>query len=267
MLKLPKTISFSSLADLHRCPFSFKLSKIDGIYISTSSVDTVFGTLIHDCAQTLLRYKNDEIQLARFERTWKKFFGIYKKYLDPAQTYNYLAAGLNALSNLRNFVEEEFGTDYEVLSVEEELLSKIEGSDLKFKAFVDLVLLDKKNDRLVILDLKSCANAFMFRKYAGKEKERQLVFYKHFYCLKHDLDPKDVQTIFLLLEKDPESKNSIGLHKITSGGVKVNNHLKVLDESLKNLVEMEVFPKNRLGCRFCPYKTSGHCVDPNKCRW
>ncbi|MDO8659920.1 MAG: hypothetical protein Q7K54_04985, partial [Candidatus Parcubacteria bacterium] len=102
---------------------------------------------------------------------------------------------------------------------------------------------------------------------AGKEKERQLVFYKHFYALKHDLDPKDIQTIFLLMEKDPKSKNPIGLHKITSGGVKTTNHLKVLDESLKNLVEMEVFHKNRKGCRWCPYKESGNCKDQNMGRW
>lgn len=176
-------------------------------------------------------------------------------------------AGVSVLKNVRQFVEKEFGKDFEVLSVEEELSSKIEGSELKFKAFVDLVILDRTNDRLVILDLKSCATAFMFKKYAGKEKERQLVFYKHFYCLKHELDPKDVQTIFLLMEKDPKSKNPIGLHKITSGGVKVNNHLKILHESLKNLVQMEIFPKNRKGCRWCPFKQSVHCSDQNVNRW
>lgn len=129
------------------------------------------------------------------------------------------------------------------------------------------MILDHINERLVILDLKSCSTSFMWKKYAGKEKERQLVFYKHFYCLKHDLDPKDIQTIFLLMEKDKKSKKPIGLHKITSGNIKTNNHLKVLDESIKNLVEMETFVKNRKGCRWCPYKQSGHCVDQNIGRW
>ena len=267
MLKLPKTISFSSLADFHRCSYAFKLSRIDGIYLSTASVDTVFGTLLHSCAQAILQYKQDQTEINRFERTWKKFCGMYKKYLDQEQTLRFAAAGKNALKGIRQFVEDEFGQDFEVLSVEEELLHKTGGTDLKFKGFVDLVILDKTNDRLVILDLKSCANSFQFKKYAGKEKERQLVFYKHFYCLKHDLDPKDVQTIFLLMEKDPKSKNPIGLHKITSGIVKVSNHLKVLDESLKNLVEMKIFPKNRKGCRFCPFKESGDCSDQNVDRW
>ena len=262
-----KSISYSSLSDFHRCPFSFKLSRIDGIYISSSSVDTIFGTLIHGCAQAILQYKEDQKQIDRLERTWKKFCGIYKKYIDIAQTQRFFEAGQNVLRGIKQFVISEFGIDFEVLSIEEELSSKIENSELKFKAFVDLVILDRTNDRLVILDLKSCANSFQFKKYAGKEKERQLVFYKHFYCLKHDLDPKDVQTIFLLMEKDSKSKNPIGLYKITSGGVKVNNHLKVLDESLKNLVQMEVFPKNRTGCRWCPYKESGHCSDQNVGRW
>lgn len=192
---------------------------------------------------------------------------MYKKYLDPEQTKSFFEAGRNILQNIRSFVEKEFGLDYEVLSVEEELLHKIEGSDIKFKAFVDLVILDHTNERLVILDLKSCTTSFMWKKYAGKEKERQLVFYKHFYSLKHDLDPKDIQTIFLLMEKDKKSKKPIALHKITSGNIKINNHLKVLDESVKNLGAMEIFVKNRKGCRWCPYKQSGHCVDQNIGRW
>lgn len=266
-MNLPRTISFSSLSDLHRCPFSFKLSRIDGIYLSTSTIDTIFGTLIHGCAQRVLKQKQEQTEIDRFERTWKKFRSLYKKYLDVAQSKSFFEAGRNILQNIRTFVEKEFGIDYEVLSIEEELLHKIEHSEIKFKAFVDLVILDRTNDRLVILDLKSCSNAFMWKKYAGKEKERQLVFYKHFYCLKHELDPKDIETIFLLMEKDPKSKKPINLHKITSGNVKINNHLKVLDESIKNLVQTEVFVKNRTGCRFCPYKQSGHCVDPNINRW
>lgn len=192
---------------------------------------------------------------------------MYKKYLDEQQTKSFYEAGRNILQNIRSFIEKEFGIDYEVLAIEEELLHKIEGSDIKFKAFIDLVILDHTNERLVILDLKSCATSFIWKKYAGKEKERQLVFYKHFYCLKHELEPKDIQTIFLLMEKEPKSKKPISLHKITSAVVKTNNHLKVLDESLKNLVEMEIFVKNRAGCKWCPYKQSGHCADQNLLRW
>lgn len=265
MIKLPKTISFSSLSDLHRCPYSFKLSRIDGIYISTSSVDTIFGTVIHNSVQKQLQTKQE--QTDRFERTWKKFCGLYRKYLDIEQTNKYFDAGVIILQNINLFVENEFGKDFEVLSVEEELLSSIDNTDIKFKAFVDLVILDHKNERLVILDLKSCSSAFMWKKYAGKEKERQLVFYKHFYSLKHKLEPKDIQTIFLLLEKDPKSKKPIGLHKITSAEKKTSNHLRVLNESIQNLKELELFVKNRTGCKFCPYKKSGDCIDQNIGRW
>ena len=173
------------------------MSRIDGIYLSTSTVDTIFGTIIHNCVQKQLQTKQEQIN--RFERTWKKFSGLYQKYLDTEQTKQYFEAGVNILQNINLFVENEFGKDFEVLSVEEELLNSIDNTDIKFKAFVDLVILDRKNERLVILDLKSCSNAFMWKKYAGKEKERQLVFYKYFYSLKHELDPKDIQTIFLLL--------------------------------------------------------------------
>ena len=267
MLKLPKTVSFSSLGDLHRCAFSFKLARIDGIYLSTSSIDTIFGTLVHQCCQNILRYKDELKEIAVFERSWKKFRGIFKNHIDVKAAEKLQVAGVNALKLIRPFVEKEYGEDYEVLSVEEELLENLEGFEQKFKAFVDIVILSKKHERLVIADLKTCKTAYMFRKNAGIEKERQLVLYKHFYCKKHGIEPEDLDVAFILLEKDPNSKNPVQMHKITSGSVKVTNHLKFVDKSLTDLNCLEIFPKNRLGCRFCPFKASGHCVDPNTTRW
>lgn len=223
--------------------------------------------MIHNCVQNLLRFKQDQIEIVKFERTWKKFCSLYKKYLEIEETKQLFEAGRNILQNVRQFIEKEFGEDYEVLSVEEELLHKIENSNIKFKAFVDLVILDRTNNRLIILDLKSCASAFMWKKYVNKEKERQLIFYKHFYCLKYNLFPKEVQTIFILMEKDPKSKKPIDLHKITSGERKISNHLKVLNESIKNLVDLEMFPKNRKGCMWCQFKETKYCTNPNIFRW
>lgn len=225
----------------------------------STTIDTIFGTLIHDCAQKLLKHKQEQKEIDRFERTWKKFFGIYKKYIILEQWNQFFLAGKNILKNIRSLIEKEFGIDYEVLSIEELLYESIEGFKQKFKAFVDLIILDKQHKRVVILDLKTCSTSFMFKRYANAKKERQLVLYKYFYCQKIGLDPKEVDTIFLLMEKDSGSKKYVELYKVTSGNVKIKNHLKVLNESLQNLNNLEIFPKNRLGCHFCVYKNTKYC--------
>ena len=109
----------------------------------------------------------------------------------------------------------------------------------------------------------------MWKKYAGKEKERQLILYKYFLRKIIDITDeefKKTNTMFVLMEKN-KSKNPIVAHKITSGNVKIKNHLKTLNENLENLQQLEMFPKNRLNCRFCVFKNTDHCKSPNLNRW
>ena len=92
---------------------------------------------------------------------------------------------------------EKFG-DYEVVfSVEEQLYEQIKDSDTgyKFKGFIDLVI--KTSDgKYHIIDWKTCSWGWDAKKRSDKYITYQLTLYKKFFCEKHNVDPKMVETSF-----------------------------------------------------------------------
>ena len=88
----------------------------------------------------------------------------------------------------------------------------------------------------------------------------QLTLYKHFFCQKMGVDPKNVETHFALLKRTAKN-NKVEFFRVTSGLKKTENALKVLNKALYNIKNKRHI-KNRLsctggyGCKF--YKTE-HC--------
>jgi len=264
---IPNVISYSALRDLDKCPYSFKLSKIDRIWINSSTIDTHYGTVIHAFGQNIIRRADTKKEVARFERLWTKFRGLYKNFLDPKEALEYQEAGVKILQSIRPTVEKEYGLNYQVFSIEEKLQERaVEEFSQQFKGFIDVVLL-LEDGSYVLSDLKTCDTAFTFKKYADKEKERQLVLYKHFLGKKHNIELKKIRTSFILLEKSINSKEPVQIYEITSGNVKVRNHMAYLSKSLKIINNNPMWVKNRTGCRWCSFNNTEYCENPNKNRW
>ena len=88
MTNLPilNNISYSTLSDWNKCPWYFKVKNIDKVSDFSSSVETIYGTLIHRYVQQiLLNETTADDAFIKFSRIWKKFIGIYKKYI-PEKT-------------------------------------------------------------------------------------------------------------------------------------------------------------------------------------
>jgi hypothetical protein len=88
----------------------------------------------------------------------------------------------------------------------------------------------------------------------------QLTLYKHFFCQKHKIDPKNVETHFALLKRTAK-KDRVEIFRVTSGKKKTENALKLLYQAIYNITK-RVSIKNRLNClkpyRCSLYKTE-HC--------
>jgi hypothetical protein len=172
--------------------------------------------------------------------------------------------GAIAVSTIRKRFEEEFG-DFKVLQIEERLELPIEGYPQIFKGFIDLAFLQTTDDRIIIADFKSCNNSFFFNKYRDKWKDYQLTLYKYFYCQKHDIDPKKVETYFIPIERRRKAKKPLSFVKVTSGPKKVQNALAWLQGAL-GAINRGTFIKNRGNCfkwgenSPCPFYDSSLCA-------
>ena len=110
--------------------------------------------------------------------------------------------------------------DYKVVKTEEKLYEPMsQFDDYLFKGFVDLVL--KTTDgKYHIIDWKTCSWGWDTKKRSDKMIVYQLVLYKYYFCKKHNIDPKNIETYFALLKRTAK-KDNVEIFRVTSGPKKL----------------------------------------------
>ena len=252
-------ISFSELKDWVHCPYYHKLTRVDKIDGFTGNEYTAFGSAIHSvCEKKLLQEDFDEDY---FVNELKKNISELDEdhEVNKKLVLDMVGQGNNIIPEIEDALNNYFD-NYEVLAVELPLMEDIDGQDdYKFKGFIDAIV--KTDDGKVhIFDWKTCSWGWDAKKRSEPMVTYQLTLYKHYFCQKMDVDPKDVETHFALLKRTA-SKNRVEFFRVTSGPRKTQNALKLVDKALYN-IKNKRYIKNRLsctggyGCKF--YKTE-HC--------
>lgn len=247
IINTPTTISFSSLSNHDYCPHYYLLVDILRLKPWKNSPDTIFGTYIHKAVQDVLSdVITEEVAVKQFERKWKVFSKIYKKFLKK----EHIDMGLSAraiIEKVKPVLTSTFGK-FSVLAIEERLsLPSGDKWPQKFKGFIDIVL-KLEDGKIILVDFKTSDSAFFFEKFKETIKDYQLTLYKYFYSIKHNCSQDIIETYFIILEKNIKSKSSVVPLRITSGPKKVQNALKWLEFRL-SAINRKVFVKNRLSCK------------------
>lgn len=252
-------ISFSELKDWVHCPFYHKLTRVDKIGGFTGNEYTAFGSALHSvCEKKLLQEDFDEDYFVNeLKKNISELDGDHE--INKKLVLDMVGQGNNIIPEIEDALNNYF-ENYEVLAVELPLMEEIEGQDdYKFKGFIDAIV--KTDDGKVhIFDWKTCSWGWDAKKRSEPMVTYQLTLYKHFFCQKMSINPKDVETHFALLKRTA-NKNRVEFFRVTSGPRKTENALKLLNKALYN-IKNKRYIKNRLsctggyGCKF--YKTE-HC--------
>lgn len=140
-----KTWSFSSVKAFEQCPFSFYLHYVD----DEQERDNGFaqsGSFVHELLAKAYAGELYEFELAdEFEEHYVEkvterfpFYNMAKSYYETSLEY------------LRTF---EIDDNYEIVGIEKEIHCEICG--YKFVGYIDLLLRDKSDGKLIIVDHKS----------------------------------------------------------------------------------------------------------------
>jgi len=255
----PKHISYSELKDWATCPHYHKKAWIERVSTFEGNEYTAFGTAIHEvCEKKLLKEDVDDAKLFQIG-FFKNISELLEKniVMNEENVKQMREAGPEILAEVDEALKQYFG-DYEVFSSEEMLYVPIENFNINFKGFVDAVV--KVGDTYHLFDWKTCSWGWDARRKAKKLVTYQLTLYKHFFCQKHNIDPKNVETHFALLKRTAK-KNRVEFFRVTSGPKKIENALKLLYQAIYN-ISKRFSIKNRLSCekpyRCKLYKTE-HC--------
>jgi len=254
-------ISFSELKLWNECPWKHKVVYLEGVKAFEGNEHTAFGTAIHSTCEQLVENNISNAPEYFQEQFLKELQELPKDYeLKKDLVVGMRMQGCMLIGHILPSLKESFG-DYELVSVEEKLYVPIEGyNDYNFKGYIDLVL--KTSDgKYHIIDWKTCSWGWDTRRKSERMTTYQLTLYKHFFCIKHDIDPSNADTHFALLKRTAK-KNNIEIFKVTSGNKKTQNALKLLNKSLYNLTNKN-YIKNRMACQGkfgpCEFLKSQHC--------
>jgi hypothetical protein len=249
-------ISYSELKNWDFCPFYHKLVYIDGIKAFKGNEYTAFGTAIHDvCEKKLLKEQIDagDEFVTRFKKALK-LLESDKVEFNLERAIEMIPQGLSLLPEIEPALKEYF-TDFEVISSEEKLMVPI-NENINFKGYIDAVI--KTNDgKYHIVDWKTTSWGWDTRRRANPIVTYQLTLYKHFFCIKHNIEPKDVETHFALLKRTAK-KDKVEFFRVTSGPKKTDNALKFLTKALYNIGKQN-YVKKRTSCRNCAFNETKDC--------
>jgi ATP-dependent exoDNAse (exonuclease V) beta subunit len=250
-------ISYSELKNWEFCPLYHKLVHIDGIKAFKGNEYTAFGTAIHDvCEKQLLKEEFNPSQVFV-----EKFKGALNTLEDGNVKFNLSRAmemvpqGIAILPEIEPALVDYFGESFEVFSSEEKLMVPID-DDLDFKGYIDAVI-KTPDDKYHVVDWKTTSWGWDQRRRSDPIVNYQLTLYKHFFCKKHNIDPKNVETHFALLKRTAK-KDRVEFFRVTSGEKKTKNALKLLDIAIYN-INKKRYLKKRTSCNNCAFNMTKEC--------
>jgi hypothetical protein len=252
-------ISYSELKDWKFCPFYHKLTRIDGIDGFTGNEYTAFGSAIHSvCEKKLLQEDmNDDFFVKELKKNISELDEEHE--INKKLVLDMIGQGKRIIPEIEDALKDYF-QEFDVIEVEMPLFEPIEGEgDYNFKGYIDAIVATP-DGKIHIFDWKTCSWGWDAKRRSDKMVTYQLTLYKHFFCQKMNIDPKDVETHFALLKRTAK-KNRVEFFRVTSGPRKTENALKLLNTALYN-IQNKRYIKNKLSCTGgygCKFYNTEHC--------
>lgn len=277
-----KKVSYSQYSNWFKCPQRWKLDYIDGLRTYEGSINTCFGTAIHEAFQkyieilyTIGHIEADELDLNKiFKETFDKELKNEKngvtyteeEYVDFCfDGEDIIEEFLKTSNRLKNFPSKK----YEFIGTELPLEMEIK-NNVKFIAFLDLVLRDKTNGKIKIIDFKTSSSGWNSYMKEDESKYSQLILYKAFYSKKYDIPLNNIEVEFFILKRKlyenvafPQSRiqKFIPNHNKSSIIQSINGFTLFVNHCFKPNGEFNFenkFPKNpgknKKNCKYCPHK-------------
>ena len=256
-----KRISFSEFKNWKECPWRHKLIYLDKLPYFSANEYTAFGTAMHAACEEIMK-SSDKEPLSVFNLSFLSQLTEIKssgKILDSSLVRDMKEQASFLCKEILPAVKSHF-KEFKVISIEELLLepiSEFDSYETNFKGFIDLVL-RTEDGKYHIIDWKTCSWGWSTAKKADPTVNYQLTYYKNYFSKKHNINPADIETYFILLKRTAK-KEKVEVLRVTSGPRKVKNSLKVLQNAVIN-IERKNHIKNRLSCKYCKFHNTEYCT-------
>jgi len=265
-------VSFSEIKDWKECPYRHKLKYVDKVDMFEPSPYLDFGTAVHEGCETLLENKKvDREKLIKdIKDAWEEHgFDNPEWYQAQPGWYKHVPVekwcewAENMWDEVVPFLDENF-PGWELHEVEENLYEEIPSADLYFKGFIDAIIkAPKKRGKgyeYWIIDWKTAGpGGWRSDKKRDFKMQLQLILYKKYWSVKHNIDQGDIRCAFVTLGRGAKKGKVCNLVTVSAGPKTIQKGEKVLSNMISS-VKRKMNLKNRNSCSFCVYRNTVHCT-------
>lgn len=273
-------VSFSQFSNWYKCPHRWYLDYPKGLKKFEDNLNTAFGTAIHETLQLYLKTlyqksskKADKINMKKYfkfafnrelrDKKLKYTDAEYTEFLIDAQD---ILDEFNKTSNkLKHFPVDK----YELLDIEHELRVDIM-NNVKVVAYMDIVLKNKLNGNIKIIDVKTSTSGWNMYQKEDYSKLSQLLIYKALYSKKYNIPFNKINIEFFILKRKlykdvsyPQDRIQIFVPK--NDGIEVKKSISYFSNFVSECFTPEgvykpdikhpkIPGKNKKNCKFCPHK-------------
>lgn len=280
-----RKVSFSQYQNWFNCPHHWYLDFVKGLRVFEDSINTCFGTAIHECIQLYIEtlYKQnavaaDGIDLdAMFQKRFKEELTDKKVQHTNDEWMEFLCDGdeiLRSFQNTTNRLKFFPSGKYEFIGVEDEIVMPIK-NNVEFICYIDVVLKEKKSGRYRILDIKTSSNGWNSYMKEDPSKYSQILLYKAFFGKKYNVPMDMIDVEFFILKRKlyegvsfPQSRiqTFVPPHNNKTIATTLNTFAQFVGECFtidgKFVEDTTKYPKipgkNKKNCKYCPHKKI-HC--------
>ena len=211
-------ISFSQYSLFAKCPKSWELAYGRGLRTYQPSIHTAFGTAFHETLQNFLGLyldgkKSEALSIDLKEYLKQQMLDTYMSEYDKSNIGHFSTAeelaefyqdGCDILHYLSSRMNLYFDPDrYDMMGIEAPLfLQAIDSNDkVNMLSFVDIVLYDKIDDRLKIVDIKTSTRGWGKWALEDPVKVSQVYFYKHYFSKQYDFPVDKIDVEFFIVKR------------------------------------------------------------------
>ena len=278
-----KRISYSQFSVYQQCQYRWYLTYAKGNYLFTSSINTIFGTAIHETIQKYLTLlfnegvkQSEEFEIlpffeehlrAEYLREVANNNGVH--FSNKIEMEEFYQDGVEILNTLKKNRKVYFPHDnFELLGMEIPIRVEIkDDSDVfLFDGFIDMIIKDNTTGEIFIEDFKTSTKGWSTYEKKDEIKQSQILFYKKFFAKQFGVEIDKIVPRFRILKRKlwenasfPQQR--IQLHEPAHGKIKMNEASRRLDLCIENCFDGtgQVIEKDYIkspsanNCRFCPF--------------
>jgi len=234
-----KTVSYSAYSTFKTCPYKWKLTYIDKKRIKDENLNAIFGDAIHETLQKYIELLYgesanlaDSFDLYAYFKTCmhthlKERASESFKYTKE-ELFEFIFDGKSILdyfqihANRTRFFPSKV---YTIMGIEYEMLYPLKDA-LSFRGYYDVVLINKLNSSIKIIDFKTSTCGWNKYQKASNDKLYQLLLYKKFLSDKLNISLDKIAVEFVILKRkltEYSGKNKIEKFTPANGKVSINN--------------------------------------------